>query len=356
MLAFLLVSPLVPTFAIVPPLKEPLGPREEVYVGDLAADGRTVVGASGAIGGGDAFVWTPGTKPRRLLPKTKGVVGSRANAISRDGRTIVGGMDYADRGVPFRWSAGRLTILKELREGGLGSGDAVSGDGTVVVGETGTISETDLSMTPFRWDPRAGFRPLPAVRGGEAAAADVSDDGRTIVGLVERSVRASEAIAWTPRGVRRLGDLPGGTVRSQATAVSADGSVIVGEGTIAALPGSYPRSEATRWTAKGIRGLGIPKGYLQSSATSVTADGKVVLGDCSTRDRQSVFFWTERRGMALLQPLLEAQGLRGPLRDWRLATVQRAVALPGGGLALVGRAVDGRNRWRAYYARVRLPQ
>ena len=70
-----------------------------------------------------------------------------------------------------------------------------------------------------------------------------------------------------------LGDLPGGTVSSQAFAVSADGLVVVGTSS------SASGVEAFRWTqAGGIVGLGdLPGGIFNSEATSVSADGSVVV-------------------------------------------------------------------------------
>jgi probable HAF family extracellular repeat protein len=62
-----------------------------------------------------------------------------------------------------------------------------------------------------------------------------------------------------------LGDLPGGSFGSGATAVSSDGSVVVGTSS------SASGTEAFRWTASsGMVGLGdLPVGSLQSFATGV---------------------------------------------------------------------------------------
>jgi hypothetical protein len=69
---------------------------------------------------------------------------------------------------------------------------------------------------------------------------------------------------------RGLGFLPGGEHWSSSIAVSADGSVVVGQGT------SASNDEAFRWSAAGgMVGL-LPGDY--SAATGVSSDGTVVVG------------------------------------------------------------------------------
>ena len=72
-----------------------------------------------------------------------------------------------------------------------------------------------------------------------------------------------------------LGDLPGGGYGSSASAVSGDGSVVVGHST------SGSGVEAFRWTASGgMVGLGaLPGRTFYSSAFDVSADGSVVVGE-----------------------------------------------------------------------------
>src|SRR5690606_27041919 len=66
--------------------------------------------------------------------------------------------------------------------------------------------------------------------GGFSEASDVSFDGRFVVGT-STSPNGSEAFLWEiGEGMRGLGDLSGGDVRSRALGVSDDGSVVVGYG------------------------------------------------------------------------------------------------------------------------------
>ena len=97
--------------------------------------------------------------------------------------------------------------------------------------------------------------------------------------------------------VTGLGDLPGGQIASFATAVSADGSVVVGESSSAA---SDCCGEAFRWSVEtGMMPLGdLPGGFdhFQSSAQGVSADGSVVVGiGSSTHEHQWRAFPLDQR-------------------------------------------------------------
>ena len=85
-----------------------------------------------------------------------------------------------------------------------------------------------------------------------------------------------------------LGDLPGGDFYSQADAVSADGSVVVGQGHSAS---GY---EAFRWTSGGgmvnlrdflvNHGVSNLTGWTLGGATGVSADGRMIVGYGSNPD------------------------------------------------------------------------
>jgi probable HAF family extracellular repeat protein len=102
---------------------------------------------------------------------------------------------------------------------------------------------------------------------------------------------------------RGLGSLAGGRFASQAYAVSADGSVVVGQST------SALRGEAFRWTdADGMTGLGhLPDSargrFSSSEARAVSADGLTVAGYCRLSQGWQGFRWTSSSGMVGLGDL-----------------------------------------------------
>ncbi|MEX2308600.1 MAG: SUMF1/EgtB/PvdO family nonheme iron enzyme [Pirellulales bacterium] len=151
----------------------------------------------------------------------------------------------------------------------------VSDDGSVVVG----WSSPGLTTQAFRWTQSTGMVALgPGLTVGSRAN-DVSADGSVVAGRRVRSGGHArppiiEAFRWTQTG----GTVGLGGFESNAYAVSADGSVVVGQGA------SGSRIEAFRWTqTSGMVGLGdLPGGSFESNAYAVSADGSVIVGSLAS--------------------------------------------------------------------------
>ncbi len=116
------------------------------------------------------------------------------------------------------------------------------------------------------------FTGLPAT----FSVVDVSGDGRVAVGSFVNGDGHSEAGIWTAEnGVLGLGDVPGDGFDSGAKAASADGSVIVGEGT---GPGGI--RQAFQWSeGTGLVPLSNLPFSTGSTARAVSSDGQVIGGD-----------------------------------------------------------------------------
>ncbi len=179
---------------------------------------------------------------------------------------------------------------------GATSATDVSADGSVVVGGN------------FRWTAATGPVALGGLP-GSIAAEGVSADGATVVGWFQAEPRGRiEAVHWnTATGAVGLGDLIGDEFQSEAYAVSADGSVVVGTATAAgALPGLGTRHlEAFRWTsAGGMVGLGGLSGNLSwTGAQGVSDDGTVVVGFLNGNLPIEAMRWTAATGMVGLGDL-----------------------------------------------------
>jgi probable HAF family extracellular repeat protein len=146
------------------------------------------------------------------------------------------------------------------------------------------------------------FQGLGDLPGGdsESYASAISLDGTTVVGQ-GLSANGYEAFRWTAAGgIQGLGDLSGGTFYSAAYAVSANGAVVVGEGQ------STDGQEAFRWTASSgaMTGLGdLPGDIFASYATAVNANGSVVAGGAwPANGATQAFRWTSAGGMTGLTP------------------------------------------------------
>jgi probable HAF family extracellular repeat protein len=127
----------------------------------------------------------------------------------------------------------------------------------------------------------------------DGIANGVSADGSVVVG---QGVSASggEAFRWTiGGGMVGLGDLPGGSFYSFAHGVSGDCSVVVGESR------SASGLEAFRWMSNGgMVGLGdLPGGDFESDSEDISADGSLVVGYSASASGLEAFRWTSGGGM-----------------------------------------------------------
>ncbi len=111
---------------------------------------------------------------------------------------------------------------------------------------------------------------------GEATA--VSADGTVVVGWSRPASGEAEAFRWENGVNQGLGNLPDG-YSSRATSVNGDGSVVVGD---ASVPdgGSSAFNIAFQWReGEAISSLGVLNYGTYSYATAVSADGMVVTGN-----------------------------------------------------------------------------
>lgn len=225
--------------------------------------------------------------PLGFLPGTSW---TEAYAVSADGAVVVGRALGGGRRA-FRWtSATGIQALANLPGRTDSMAWGISADGGTTVGD----SETANSVQGCRWNAAGQMQLLGGLPGfSNSSAAAVTPDGAVIVGGSENA--ASEAVRWTAGGVQGIGDLPGQSVLSAAYATSADGSVIVGFGQ------SSSGIEAFRWTASsGMTGLGdIVGGAFYSTALSASSDGAVVVGWANglPGPGAQAFRWTHTGGM-----------------------------------------------------------
>jgi len=199
-----------------------------------------------AAGYREAFRWTEATGMVGLghLPGADFLF-SRAHALSADGSAVVGVSASAEGTQAFRWTeAAGMVGLGDLAGGDFWSEAlAVSADGCVVVG----WSESGSGREAFRWTESEG---IIAMGGGFGSVAyGVSADGSVIVGGSEDVFGG--AFIWNRgAGMRSLQELLvsdlgldlTGWALEYATAVSADGLVIVGNG-------RNPNGQTEAWIA-----------------------------------------------------------------------------------------------------------
>jgi probable HAF family extracellular repeat protein len=268
---------------------------------ELSADGSVVVGSSMPPNKNQiqAFRWTQADGMTSLL----GSDDSYAVGVSANGDVVVGTRIIGNRNYAFRWTqTDGMTGLGSLDGDGYIYHDSyatgVSADGSVIVGRVQGVYDQQA----FRWTQSSGMVGLDLGSG----ANDVSADGSIIVGEATSS-NGTEAFRWTQSsGMVGLGDLVGGSFSSTANGVSADGSVVVGKGI------SANGTEAFRWTQSSgmanlketLIGAGLDlSGWTLTEATDVSADGFIIVGEGTNPSGQSEAWVVDLSPEAVPEPL-----------------------------------------------------
>ena len=149
-----------------------------------------------------------------------------------------------------------------------------------------------------RRDGRPG-RPAGGIFSDDDNAPIVSADGSVVVGQ-GNSASGYEAFRWTSEGgMVGLGDLPGGTFESSAWGVSADGSVVVG------ASNSASGDEAFRWTSGAAEwsAWATCRGSSFSSAEDVSPMVRWSWESATRLSGLEAFRWTRGGGMVGLGDL-----------------------------------------------------
>jgi probable HAF family extracellular repeat protein len=280
-----------------------------------SADGSVVVGASGVF----SIRWEDGVMVPLCLSWGGGSglppVSSTALAVSADGSIVL-----STCGTFWSTGAGEIVELDRPR------GVDLSADGSVVVGsktvsrEPGDVAEgcppirrdgPPTTREAFRWELADGCDP------------DSVDNSCTVL----------------------LGDLPGGAFTSEATAVSTDGSVVVGKSQ------SDLCGEAFRWEDGVMTGLGtLPSGGQGSVAVGVSSDGSVIVGNVGGTwffdPPIEAFVWTERNAMRSVRSVLVDE-FGFDLTGWTLTS---AAGISDDGLTILGNGINPDGESEAWIA------
>ena len=152
----------------------------------------------------------------------------------------------------------------------------ISPDGTVIVGYS--VLAGDSQALPFRWTRQTGMVSLglPA-DASDAYATAVNADGSVVVGecTLSNVMNGREAWRWSSAsGFVRLGDFEGGNIGSGAVGVSDDGATVIGTGNKNATAAGFI------WTSHtGLVELpAIPGGSGWTRAHAISPDGLLVAG------------------------------------------------------------------------------
>ena len=350
------VGPVCLGEALFTPLGFP-APSNAVYDAvALSADGETAVlvsrcpedrlwycDDSGDIGEGYNYWSTIWTAESGFAP----IGPARAADVSADGSVVVGGNlgDFE----AFRWTSQAgvesLGTRNEAR--------AVSSDGEFVVGGSFTGGRNSYLWTEGQGDVRFNIRRDLQERGttGTDLASAVSADGSVVVGGTEFDP-GNRMVAW--RWTQETGAvaIPGldGALQSHANDMTPDSRVIIGQSGIDGVLGGNGRfgfGQPFRWTESS--GTQVLEGYddglrTYGTPTGVSSDGAVIVGFAKEDtgrfgndwfgEDDVAFIWDFRSGTRYLKDVLEEDfGLGEELSRWQLTRVD---GISDDGLTLLG--------------------
>ena len=162
---------------------------------------------------------------------------------------------------------------------------AVTRDGTVVVGYS--MKSTDNNSHPVFWSGGAAPIQLDATSPGSGTATAVSDDGKVIGGTLAFGDNDGEATLWQINGAgvvmqTVLGSAIGATSGSSVTAIAANGSALLGKGTVRLTVGTG--THALLWSVASP-GTAIDLSIHSTDSSTpvgISFDGTVAVANYST--------------------------------------------------------------------------
>lgn len=287
-----------------------------------SADGSVIVGQSGNI----AFRWTADGGIETLNGLNAQT--SYAYGVSANGSAVVGFyIDIQQRA--FLWTddnGGTVTPLGTLKidNSGFSIASGISDNGLFVVGQA--ENDDDNVAHAFRWTTEGGMQDLGVLETGYSSSANaVSSDGSVVVGLANTS-DYYRAFRWTQSGtMESLGTLAGGNF-SKANALSKDGSIIVGESATDDQNRGFVWTEQTQMITveDWLRNSGVSVSHdFTQNATGISADGTVIVG---TTEYSSAYI--ARSGSGIIDVEQFARSLSGS-PSARTSLDQASTALNG---------------------------
>ncbi len=304
----------------------------------ISADGGTIIGTSDGVGlnGSDVVRWDAAGVATRVSQST--FSWPAPSAVSANGSTIVGS-EILNSGLGgFVWSdAGGYQNrigwgLSAVSADGSAYG-GYDGNGGVIFTSTGAISTGGNNVAGLTAD---------------GATALVTEQWGAVGGYTFH-----DTYTWTKSGGLTSIGHRAGMGKTLGTAISADGSTIVGRDSSE----NYLRNgEAFLWTADdGFIGLGRLGDVGTSGASALTTSGlfgTMVVGSSAAgielgQADGRAFLWTSDLGMVDLKSFLTSRG--ADLTGW---TLTGATGISADGTTIVGNGVDAYGRDQAWIARL----
>jgi uncharacterized membrane protein len=248
------------------------------YVNGMSADGNILVGnTSDGIGISSAFRWTTEVGFQRMNGVPTDVF-SYATGVSFDGSAVVGGIQYSSAPSTGKYEAFLWRSDVGIDFVGEGSGTyfdgwAISGNGTVITGHGHNGHHA------FRWNSTEGLTSLNnSLYGFQYSVGNaISADGSVVVGYaLIPSENYFHPIRWGADGTVTLLQVPADPEGIVVRAISADGARTIGSTTLG----------ASIWDPDGLHSLkdvliseGIDlAGWSPAEALAISPNGRFIVG------------------------------------------------------------------------------
>lgn len=253
-----------------------------------SSNGSKIVGYAVDSGSHEQAVLWNGIAAPALVDGTGFFADSRATGISANGSTIVGYGNNGGLDDAFYHVGGSLTSMAATFTGFASRATGVSADGNLIVGTVADSFNSMSTASGFIFNRSTSANTLIDATGlfssaglSMTAVTAVSGNGQIVVGYAFNdtvSATPSDALAFSYNTAgagtyTALGKLGGFFSWSVARAVNSTGSVIVGQSLNLA-----GKSEAFVYQAGAMSGLGFLGTGDESDATGVSADGSVIVG------------------------------------------------------------------------------
>ena len=286
---------------------------------DVTVDefGRTLVLTGSNSGNGGQFIYEDGLYDF--------IGNARVRSMSVDGTAVAGTYRNSDSiEEAARWTSlggfeGLGSLPNALSCPSISSGYGITADGSTVCG----LSWDGCNGRGFIWTEADGMQELEVVGDGRNRATAISADGSTIVGFGQGDFSRSAA-AWNADGTALLFD---GSNGGELEGLTPDGNLLVG----------IYASKATYWTeCEGFVELGSLDPNEGARARGVSADARTIVGSSGSllSGGFTAFVWTPERGMESLQDRLVGLGVEVPAG----VTLEIANAVTDDGSTVVGQA------------------
>lgn len=301
----------------------------------ISTDGQYVVGVTDRGGYRAGWYWT---RDNGLvsITGTDFPANTATHGVSPEGEWLVGEAGPSGLSPPvtaYRYNrvTGAMQTLGNIASHPRSLATDASIGATTVVGYHETVGGF-LNRQAFRWTESGGMQLLGSLPGdfySEAAA--VNADGTRIVGVSGSG--NGNAFLWTSElGMTVLPRVPNGN-SGRAMGLNSAGDLVVG---YSGIPGS--NSVGVLWRNGVPESLGFAPGYARSIATATSDDGSVIVGQVFNSGLSSTAgLWTPATGWVRLQDYMQSIGVAIPA-GMNLAI---ATSVSADGRTIVGTASAG---------------